>query len=161
MSYVENVILLDDKSEDDFTISLVDLVKKHENVAFNVDELVKTKVDMKDQVALVMCSSGTMGLPKGVQITQENMRSVIESYRALFEVIKIIHDEEKLIILNVSPWFHALGFMAKLMVATTGDAIYVFLPKYENELFLRSIEVKLVLHLNILSCLMLCTLTEI
>lgn len=141
LSYVENVILIDGKSDDDFTISLSDLIKKHENIPFSIDEFVKGKVDMEDQVALIMCSSGTMGLPKGVQITQKNMNSVIDSYRALFEVLKIIHEEEKLVILNISPWFHAMGFMAQLMVACTGDSIYVFLPKYENEKFLGSIEV--------------------
>lgn len=33
--------------------------------------------DIKDHVALILCSSGTTGLPKGVQLTQFNILTAV------------------------------------------------------------------------------------
>lgn len=45
--------------------------------------------NMKERIALIMCSSGTTGLPKGVQITQFNMLLVTAQirYTNLFEFV--------------------------------------------------------------------------
>jgi acyl-CoA synthetase (AMP-forming)/AMP-acid ligase II len=80
-------------------------------------------------------------MPKGVMITHGNLISVVQSYRGLFVLMKMINDET-LIILNIGPWFHALGFMSMLMVCCNHDPIYVFLPKFEEKSFLSAIEVK-------------------
>jgi acyl-CoA synthetase (AMP-forming)/AMP-acid ligase II len=108
LKFVKNVILIDGKKIDKFAYSLEEFKKKYEKTDFNVEENVARKVDIKDQVALIVCSSGTTGLAKGVLITQENMMSVIQSYRDLFILTKMIHGET-LVICNIAPFFHALG----------------------------------------------------
>lgn len=40
--------------------------------------------DPKNRVALVMCSSGTTGLPKGVMLTHKNMITTIEIFKYVF-----------------------------------------------------------------------------
>lgn len=108
LNYVENVVSLGDKKSDSLTISLTEFVRKNEKKDFNVEKNVSVKVDIKEQVSLIVCSSGTTGLPKGVLLTQENMMSVIQSYRDIFVIQKMVHGET-LVILNIAPWFHALG----------------------------------------------------
>lgn len=44
-------------------------------------------VNMKDNVALILCSSGTTGLPKGVQLTQFNVS--ISTAQILYNKLKI------------------------------------------------------------------------
>jgi 4-coumarate--CoA ligase len=139
LKYVQNVILIGGKKLDKFAISLGDFEKLAEKSQFNVEDNVAHKVDIKDQVSLIVCSSGTTGLPKGVMITQENMMSVIQGYRDLFIITKMIYGDT-LCILNIAPWFHALGFMSMFMIACSRDSIYVFLPKFEEKAFLGSIE---------------------
>lgn len=141
LSYVKNVILIDGRTSDGFALSLEELVAKHQNGYLNVEHLVETKVNKKEQVALIVYSSGTTGLPKGVMITHENIISVVESYRSVLAIMKMMQNKT-LVILNIAPWFHTLGFTAMLMVACVHDPIFVFLPKFEDEAFLRSIEVK-------------------
>lgn len=141
LKYVKNVIIIGGKNVDDFAISLDDFIKKYEKIEFKVENFTSKKIDIHDQVALIMCSSGTTGMPKGVLITQENMMSVIHGYRELFIMTKMVF-EQTLVILNIAPWFHALGFMSMFMIACSRDSVYVFLPKFEEETFLRSIEVK-------------------
>jgi 4-coumarate--CoA ligase len=142
LKFVQNVVMIGVKTIDNFAISLEDFVKKQEKVSFNVEEFTSKKVDIADQVALIMCSSGTTGMPKGVMITQKNMMSVLLSYRELFTMTRMLFDET-LIVLNIAPWFHALGFMSMFMVACSRETVYVFLPKFNEETFLSSIEVKM------------------
>jgi 4-coumarate--CoA ligase len=137
---VKKVILIDGKKLDNFAISFNDFKKLAEKSNFNVEENVARKVDIKDQVSLIVCSSGTTGMPKGVMITQMNMMSVIQGYRDIFVLTKMIIGKTNCI-LNIAPWFHALGFMSMFLVACSRDSIFVFLPKFEEKIFLGSIEV--------------------
>lgn len=125
---------------DSYVISLKDFTKKHEKVVLNLEAQVSKKVNTKDQVALIMCSSGTTGMPKGVMLTHANIISVVQGYRDRFVLYRMVYDQT-LIILNVSPWFHSMGFMSMFLIATSRDAVSVFLPKFEEELFLKAIEV--------------------
>lgn len=137
---MKSVIVINGKPVDKSAIMLDELIKKHENVAFNVSDHVSKKVDLKDQVAVIFCSSGTTGLPKGVLITHNNIMSVLQGYRERIAMYKMVHGHCATNI-NVSPWFHAMGFMSMIIVSCMHETTIVFLPKYEDELFLRSIEV--------------------
>lgn len=72
--FVKQVILYD--FEETFAkpatiLSLTDMIESIDNAEAN-----KFKCEpqnMKENVAFVLCSSGTTGLPKGVQLTQFNM----------------------------------------------------------------------------------------
>lgn len=101
--FIEKVILIDGETVDDYVVSLKDLIKKHESVKFNIDEQVAQKVDMKEQVAVVMCSSGTTGLPKGVELCQANVKSSTDGYRELCSLIKDLHGVPALKLLNIAP----------------------------------------------------------
>ena len=139
LNYVTQVVIFGSNSIDESAILLDDFVAKHSKNDFNVEQHVKQKVDIKDQVALIVCSSGTTGLPKGVLLTQENLMSVVQSYRDLFVLMNMIHGKTR-VILNIAPWFHALGFMSMLLVACSRDSTFVFLPKFEDEAFLSAIQ---------------------
>lgn len=103
LNFVKNVIVLEGKSVDSFVISLDDFVKKHRNNNFDLEEFVLRKVNLKEQVASIMCSSGTTGMPKGVMITQWNIISTVLIYREKFALIKTLYEGTRIIV-NISPW---------------------------------------------------------
>lgn len=79
-SFVEQVILYDYSSPDGNTenssansraLSFKKIVEPDHKS--NVNDFRCEPQDMKKNVALIMCSSGTTGLPKGVELTQFNM----------------------------------------------------------------------------------------
>lgn len=91
LSYVETVVSLGIVTSDTSTVSLTEFVKKHEKKDFDVEKNVSVKVDIKDQVSLIVCSSGTTGMPKGVLLTHLNMMSVLQSYRDHFILVKMVN----------------------------------------------------------------------
>ncbi|XP_058058848.1 uncharacterized protein LOC131209735 [Anopheles bellator] len=91
-----------------------------------------TNVD--EHVALILCSSGTTGLPKGVQLTQRNVMASVAllcDLKSSFEV--------PLVVLSVIPWFHAFGCLTLINVLCNKLKL-VSLPKFEEGLFLSCIE---------------------
>lgn len=53
--------MLDENTIDDFAISLNDFIKQYEDKNFDVESFVENKIDMKEQITLILLSSGTTG----------------------------------------------------------------------------------------------------
>ncbi|CAO1369166.1 unnamed protein product [Diamesa tonsa] len=138
-NFVKKVVLLDGKTQDSLVISIHDLIKNAEKESFNVKDHVSQEVDIYNQVSLILCSSGTTGMPKGVQITQANMMECLATYRSVFILMKMLHDTPA-ISFNVAPWFHSLGFISMFMMACSHESVYVFLPKFDEIAFLESVQ---------------------
>lgn len=140
LDYVKNVILIDGRTTDKFVISLNDLVEKSAKVAnFIIDEKISIEVDEHDQVAFIFCSSGTTGIPKGVEITQENFLSCLQTFQSGLKVLEAVRDHS-LIALNIAPWFHVVGFVSMFMFTCSPDPVFIFLPKFEEIAFYETIQ---------------------
>ncbi|XP_017047049.1 4-coumarate--CoA ligase 1 [Drosophila ficusphila] len=87
-----------------------------------------------EDVSLIVCSSGTTGLPKGVQLTQMNLLATLDS-----QIQPTIIPMEEITLLTVIPWFHAFGCLTLITTACRGARL-VYLPKFEENLFLSAIE---------------------
>ncbi|KAM8707266.1 hypothetical protein ACLKA7_011372 [Drosophila subpalustris] len=87
-----------------------------------------------EDVALIVCSSGTTGLPKGVQLTQSNILATLDS-----QMQPTMIPLNEVNVLTVIPWFHAFGCLTLITTATRGTCL-VYLPKFEEKLFLGAIE---------------------
>lgn len=95
-------------------------------------QIAPTNVD--EHVALIMCSSGTTGLPKGVQLTQKNVMASVWLLSKLEESFEV-----PVVVLGVIPWFHAFGCLTLINVICNKLKL-VSLPKFEEGLFLGCIE---------------------
>lgn len=159
LKFVQHVVLIDGQPIDDFVISASDLVKTHKSIRFHVDDFVCEEVDVRDQVAMIFCSSGTTGelrdfeknlrnfkwtfkkgLPKGVLTTQENMMACLQTYRTGMKHIADTHNIS-IVALNVAPWFHVLGFLSMFMYSCLKEHLFVFLPKFDEAAYYKAIEV--------------------
>ncbi|KAH8414503.1 hypothetical protein KR215_007682 [Drosophila sulfurigaster] len=87
-----------------------------------------------EDVSLIVCSSGTTGLPKGVQLTQSNLLATLDS-----QLQPTMIPLNEITLLTVIPWFHAFGCLTLITTATRGTRL-VYLPKFEENLFLSAIE---------------------
>ncbi|GFG35622.1 hypothetical protein Cfor_02545, partial [Coptotermes formosanus] len=101
-------------------------------------------VNYKNRTAAIMCSSGTTGLPKGVMLTQENILCTLQ-YSLNSRLNDVLSGE---VILLVLPFFHSYGFVAQLFAINAGTKAVV-MHKFEEELFLRSIQNHKVTYLTL------------
>ncbi|KAJ6650022.1 Luciferin 4-monooxygenase [Pseudolycoriella hygida] len=109
----------------DFTDS-----KLIENIVFCPQPTNKSK-----SICLILCSSGTTGLPKGVQLSQQNLIVAIRNRHLLLSKT-VDHD----IILGLLPLFHVYGCEVLISVMTTATGLIILLPKFEEKTFLHCIE---------------------
>lgn len=93
------------------------------------------KANMDKTVAFIACSSGTTGLPKGVQITQKN---IVTYFDRIF-TYDSIYSKKDFAVLCVIPWTHVYGTM-RLVTTAFSKMKLVYLPRFEEHSFLKAIE---------------------
>ncbi|CAG5052928.1 unnamed protein product [Parnassius apollo] len=86
-------------------------------------------VEGQNDSAMILYSSGTTGLPKGVMITHLNILTATAS----------TVERPKFVSLTITPWYHTMGLMSHLIGFVKGTTT-VYLPKFEVELYLKTIE---------------------
>ncbi|CRL04138.1 CLUMA_CG017249, isoform A [Clunio marinus] len=134
LSFVKKKVLIDE--ENDFTDDVVlfkDFIKQTERSHFT-----PMAVDKSKTVALILCSSGTTGLPKGVQISQQNL--IVVARFCKNTVMRLGDIEGERVILGLIPWFHAFGLTTLAGIVASRSGRIVLLPKFEEGLFLSCLE---------------------
>jgi len=87
-----------------------------------------------DEVAVLLSSSGTTGLPKTVMLTHRNLVAAVCSLR----VPEPVSEED--VVLAALPLCHIAGMQIVLQNALSSGATVVILPRFELEAFLGAIE---------------------
>ncbi|XP_055543007.1 luciferin 4-monooxygenase-like [Wyeomyia smithii] len=104
---------------------------------FKPESFIPQAVDIENQIALIVMSSGTTGLPKGVQITQRNVMTTMSYTRTFLDTIG--PDQEEMVAVDVIPWFHVAGGVSMLNWLANGMRL-VFLPRFDARNYLSCIQ---------------------
>lgn len=135
LNYVKKVILIDDGSSRQMkdTVFLRDFANPNvlKNIKFEPQPVDKVKT-----ICLLVCSSGTTGLPKGVQLSQYNM---VVSIRHWFASKKTDIDYD-VAILGLLPLYHIYGCEVLISVMAVNPGKLILLQKFEEQTFLGCIE---------------------
>ncbi|XP_049278967.1 uncharacterized protein LOC125761666 [Anopheles funestus] len=102
----------------------------------NMRSFTPQPVPLKKQVAVMVMSSGTTGLPKAVQLTHHNVMTVM-AYQA--EDPRYTELPVPLRVLGLLPFYHVFGFMLSLN-SCLNKVPMVVLSRFEPNLFLRTIQ---------------------
>jgi len=92
-------------------------------------------------VTLLLYSSGTTGLPKGVRLTHNNI--VANTQQINHPCTKLVHDTTKShqdVIPTILPMFHVYGLSVGLINYLIAGCKIVTLPKFEPQMFLSAIK---------------------
>lgn len=135
LSYVKKLILIDDgpsrESEGITRMKHFTNPKTLQQVYFE-----PYPVDKLTSICLILCSSGTTGLPKGVQLSQANM--IVAIRHALLSVTEKVDYE--MVILGLLPLYHVYGCEVLITLMTVIPGKIILLEKFEEETFLSTIE---------------------
>jgi acyl-CoA synthetase (AMP-forming)/AMP-acid ligase II len=87
-----------------------------------------------DDLAALPYSSGTTGLPKGVELTHANLATNI---RQSLATLTLREDD---VVMAVAPFFHAIGFNIILHGSLAAGATAVTMARFDLEGFLRAVQ---------------------
>lgn len=91
-------------------------------------------VDACDDVAAILYSSATTGLPKGVMLTHYNLVANVRQMQAAERM------EPSEIVLGVMPLYHIYGFNVVMNLTLSVGATLVLLERFEVQPFLQTLE---------------------
>ncbi|MGH3929466.1 MAG: 4-coumarate--CoA ligase family protein [Pseudonocardiaceae bacterium] len=94
----------------------------------------EVSIDPATDLAVLPYSSGTTGHPKGVMLTHRNLVANIAQCRPLLQV------DQDTRVLAVLPFFHIYGMVVLMNLGLWSGATVVTLPKFDLEMFLRTIQ---------------------
>ncbi|KAJ3392842.1 hypothetical protein HDU84_003326 [Entophlyctis sp. JEL0112] len=101
------------------------------DVKFTAEEICK-------RPAYLCYSSGTTGLPKGVETTQFNIVSNILQFEYYQKKTREVYSED--VFTGVLPMFHIFGLTLSIHICLQQGCTVIVFPKFELELYLKSLE---------------------
>ncbi|ELT90966.1 hypothetical protein CAPTEDRAFT_109724, partial [Capitella teleta] len=99
-------------------------------------------IDPIDDVAIIPYSSGTTGLPKGVMLTHYNIIAsrTLASCPAFSNTLVGLRPGEQTVVLGFLPYFHCYGMLGVMMNNLFAGNRLINLPRFEETLFLETIQ---------------------
>ncbi|XP_070575435.1 uncharacterized protein [Ptychodera flava] len=128
---IKGIFVIGDETIDG-CISFTKLMKD-DGSAFPSD----VRVNPTDDVAALLYSSGTTGLPKGVMLTHYNFIASLQQLKAP-GFLKLNSDED--VLPAVLPFFHIAGLLAPLFLGLKQGVKLITAPKFDPETFLRIVQ---------------------
>eukprot|EP00118_Oscarella_pearsei_P021137 m.235533 g.235533 ORF g.235533 m.235533 type:complete len:578 (+) comp40127_c3_seq4:96-1829(+) len=96
------------------------------------------KISVKKDVATLPYSSGTTGLSKGVMLSHYNLVANICQLTSDRRILKVADDDR--VCLALMPFYHIYGMVVILARGLEQGTTLVTLPKFEPELFLKTLQ---------------------
>lgn len=113
-------------SDDKDVTSFKDLVTKYTH--FN--DFVAKDFNGTDSTSIILYSSGTTGLPKGVKLTHRNL--LVTGFQKSF-------CQKDLVVLTLAPWCNTVGIILTLLNISKNRTV-LYLNKFQEDVYLQCIE---------------------
>lgn len=146
LTFIEKIIVFDyndTNSSNDDVIDFNDFLNKYSTIS-DIDKYEPAVLDTYNHLAVILGSSGTTGLPKGVMTTHRNI-----NVRLMHVSDKNLNDyKPDSIFLSWMPYFHGFGFITNIGYLVNCYTIIV-MDRFVDRIFLECIEKYKITHLYV------------
>ncbi|VEN44534.1 unnamed protein product [Callosobruchus maculatus] len=134
LHFIDTFVVLDNGDRSDDVFSLSGFISKMLNGNRLQPEYFRPfDGDPKEHTALVLCSSGTTGLPKGVMLTHFNIATRIVQAR---DPRYLTHNN---VVLGLMPFYHAYGLYFGI-TSILNHHLTVMIDRFDEDSFLKAIQ---------------------
>nr|BBN23617.1 luciferase [Pristolycus sagulatus] len=133
---IKTIVILDSKVDYKGYDCVESFIKRYNPPGFQAASFKTVEVDRKEQIALIMNSSGSTGLPKGVQLTHE---CAVTRFSHAKDPIYGNQVSPGTAVLTVVPFHHGFGMFTTLGYLACGFRV-VMLTRFDEEIFLKTIQ---------------------
>ncbi|XP_017768035.1 PREDICTED: probable 4-coumarate--CoA ligase 3 [Nicrophorus vespilloides] len=106
--------------------------------ADNSCDIEDIKLDDQNAVAVMPYSSGTTGLPKGVQLSHRNILANLSQFMSDdFTIMRLASGDFQEVVPAILPMFHIYGFTTICMAGMNNGGKTITLPKFTPESYLK------------------------
>nr|XP_022909024.1 luciferin 4-monooxygenase-like [Onthophagus taurus] len=141
---IEQIVLINSPEPEEGCPTLDEFLDTHCPGTVDVFNFKPDDVDIDNQVAIILFSSGTTGLPKGVQLTHRNWNT-----KATHAFDPAINAEiPTTVALGLLPFFHGFGVITVFIAIIKGLKV-VIMERFDPETYLHYIEKYKIASLNV------------
>lgn len=150
LKYIEKIVVYEfNEPETDDVIDYHDFINKYSKISDVVD-YEPAVLDTYNHLAVILCSSGTTGLPKGVMTTHRNLNARLTHVTDL----RLNNYKSNTVFLGLMPFFHGFGFTTCVGYLVNGYTT-VYMDRFDGRTFLKCIEKYKMTHIYLAPPLMI------
>ncbi|GJQ74374.1 hypothetical protein Trydic_g21249 [Trypoxylus dichotomus] len=135
MPFIQYLVIMDLRESEDGVETLKTFIERHASHNEDIERFSAVEVDVEDQVAFVIFSSGTTDLPKGAMLTHKNILTSV--VHITDPNIRFADPKEPY--LCIMPFYHVFGLITTLGMLFCGMLGRVFC-RFDDIIFLKALE---------------------
>ncbi|KAB0804237.1 hypothetical protein PPYR_01207 [Photinus pyralis] len=138
LPFIKKIITLDGCTDTGDSETLNNFIERSSNENCSLEKYAMPELDINKHVSLVLCSSGTTGIPKVVMLTEKNM---MIRYNQFMDPQCMIGNDLRPgdATINFLPHFHGFGFSMSLGYLIMGLHVFI-MESYKEDLLLKSLK---------------------
>ncbi|ABL88592.1 AMP-dependent synthetase and ligase [Pyrobaculum islandicum DSM 4184] len=100
----------------------------------------RANINPLEDLAALMYTGGTTGLPKGAEITHGNISSNLQQLKPLYDVVRRKRGVNRLVIMGLLPWYHIYGQVTVMHYGIFDGATVVVMPRPDIDQLMKLIQ---------------------
>ncbi|MGC9051647.1 long-chain-fatty-acid--CoA ligase [Pyrobaculum sp.] len=100
----------------------------------------RANINPTEDLAALMYTGGTTGLPKGAEITHGNISSNLQQLKPLYEAVKRRRGLDSLVMMGLLPWYHIYGQVTVMHYGIFDGATVVVMPRPDIEQLMKLVQ---------------------
>ncbi|RFA95751.1 long-chain-fatty-acid--CoA ligase [Pyrobaculum aerophilum] len=100
----------------------------------------RASINPSEDLAALMYTGGTTGLPKGAEITHGNISANLQQLKPLYDAVRKKRGLDSLVMMGLLPWYHIYGQVTVMHYGIFDGATVVVMPRPDIEQLMKWVQ---------------------